>query len=285
MIDQRTTQRKRSRPMRPVSEFKQPIELLFTDIDDTLTIDGRLPAQSYEMLWKLQDQGVQVVPVTGRPAGWCEMIARQWPVLGVIGENGALAFQYQGQKMQRLFAVEESERLRSQKKLQIIQQEILQQVPGAALASDQFTRLFDLAIDFCEDVPALTEAEVKSIVRIFQKHGATAKVSSIHVNGWFGNYNKASMCEQFYQKNFGHALKDNLKTCAFVGDSPNDEPLFAFFENSFAVANIHAFVDQLKSHPRFVATQEGGMGFVEVAHQILSLKSGHQTTISTGTQP
>ncbi|MEM7647419.1 MAG: HAD hydrolase family protein, partial [Pseudomonadota bacterium] len=80
--------------MNPVSEFKNSIKVLFTDIDDTLTTDGRLSSQSYEMLWKLHDSGIDVVPVTGRPAGWCEMIARMWPVLGVVGENGALAFQY-----------------------------------------------------------------------------------------------------------------------------------------------------------------------------------------------
>lgn len=255
--------------MQSLNAFKNRIEVLFTDIDDTLTTEGRLPAQSYEMLWKLHDAGVSVIPVTGRPAGWCEMIARQWPVLGVVGENGALAFQYKNKKMERVFATDENQRQENQIKLEKIQKEVLQNVPGAAVASDQFTRLFDLAIDFCEDVPALTEDDVKKIVSVFQKHGATAKVSSIHVNGWFGNYNKKSMCETFYQSHFQGELANNLATCAFVGDSPNDEPMFEFFENSFAVANIKKFTDDLNHLPAFVADKEGGEGFVEIGQQVL----------------
>ncbi len=255
--------------MQPLSEFHNKLKVLFTDIDDTLTTDGQLPAQSYEMLWKLHDADVAVVPVTGRPAGWCEMIARMWPVLGVIGENGALSFQYKNKKMQRHFSTDEVIRLNNQQKLKKVEEEILSQVPGSALASDQFTRLFDLAIDFCEDVPALPQTSIEKIVDIFEKHGATAKVSSIHVNGWFGEYDKASMCEQFYKANFNQDLKDNLAECGFVGDSPNDEPLFKMFENSFAVANILQFKDQLNHHPKFVCEKKGGEGFVQLGEKIL----------------
>ncbi len=261
--------------MHPLSEFDSSIKVLFTDIDDTLTTDGKLPPQSYEMLWELHNSGIQVVPVTGRPAGWCEMIARQWPVLGVVGENGALAFQYKNKKMHRLFATDDDQRLANQKKLQLIENEVLQKVPGSAVASDQFTRMFDLAIDFCEDVPPLSAKAIQQIVSIFKSHGAVAKVSSIHVNGWFGNYDKRSMCETFYQDNFNSPLKENLKTCCFVGDSPNDEPLFAFFENSFAVANINDFKDQIQSLPKYVATQKGGQGFVEIGQRILKVLKPH----------
>lgn len=255
--------------MKPLNQFNSSIKVLFTDIDDTLTTDGQLPAQSYEMLWKLHDSGIHVVPVTGRPAGWCEMIARMWPVLGVVGENGALSFQYKNKKMHRTFATDETLRIENQKKLQTIRQEVLANVPGSAVASDQFTRLFDLAIDFCEDVPALSKDQINEIVSIFKKHGATAKVSSIHVNGWFGDYDKKSMCEIFYQENFGSKLADSLGQVAFAGDSPNDEPMFGFFENSFAVSNILEFKDQLTHLPTYVSKGHGGEGFVEIADVIL----------------
>ena len=247
------------------------MKILFTDIDDTLTIDGQLPAQSYEMLWKLSDAGIDIIPVTGRPAGWCEMIARMWPVLGVVGENGALSFQYKNKKMNRYFLVEERQRVENRHKLDTIAQEIFKEVPGAALASDQFTRLFDLAIDFCEDVPALSDSDVKKIVSVFQKHGATAKVSSIHVNGWFGDYDKRKMCEVFYEKNFHQTLASNQQKAAFIGDSPNDEPLFQFFENSVAVANILKFEKDLKHKPAFVCSKKGGLGFVEFGYKLLEL--------------
>ena len=258
--------------MQPLSQFKGSIKVLFTDIDDTLTWQGQLPPQSYEMLWKLQESGIQIVPVTGRPAGWCEMIARMWHVSGVVGENGAFYFQYLNKKMTRVFGVKEEERIKNQQKLQKIKTEILEKIEGTAVASDQFTRLFDLAIDFCEDVEPLGPKQVDQIVGIFKRHGATAKVSSIHVNGWFGNYDKRSMCEVYYQNNFGKSLANSLNDVAFVGDSPNDEPLFDFFENSFAVANILNFKDQLKSPPKFVAPSVGAKGFVEVAKLLLKNK-------------
>lgn len=256
--------------MKSLAQFQSKIKYLFTDIDDTLTVDGHLPAESYGKLWELNQRGVAVIPVTGRPAGWCEMIARMWPVLAVIGENGALTFQYKNKSMDRLYAVEENLRKENQKKLKIIEKEILEKVPGSALASDQFTRLFDLAIDFCEDVPPLSKESVQKIVDIFHSHGATAKVSSIHVNGWFGDYDKKSMCENFFINETGHSLKDHMQECAFIGDSPNDEPLFDFFENSVAVANILNFKDQLKSPPQYVTEKEGAYGFVELANQILT---------------
>lgn len=256
--------------MKPINDFSQPIQILFTDIDDTLTWQGQLPSESYEMLWRLHKHGIHIIPVTGRPAGWCEMISRMWPVRAVIGENGAFYFQYADKKMQRTFAIEEKTRQKNKQKLIQIKQQILKDVPGAALASDQFTRLFDLAIDFCEDVASLGESEVQKITQIFKDHGATAKVSSIHVNGWFGDYDKKSMCETFYQNEFGKNLSQNLNEVAFIGDSLNDEPLFGFFENSVAVANILKFKDQLQSLPTYVTEQEGAMGFVEFGERLLS---------------
>ncbi len=258
--------------MKSLLNFKQKIKVLFTDIDDTLTSDGKLTSQAYEMLWKLSDHGIHIVPVTGRPAGWCEMIARFWPVKAVIGENGAFYFHYDNHTMKRFFLIEETKRIENQKKLKLIETEVLSTVKGSALASDQFTRLFDLAIDFCEDVKRLSPQDISRIVSVFEKHGATAKVSSIHVNGWFGSYDKKPMCEVFYKNFYGQNLKDHQEECAFIGDSPNDEPLFGFFNNSFAVANILDFKDQLKSKPQYVTSSPAGKGFVEFGQHLLTLK-------------
>lgn len=252
------------------------------------------------MLWNLANRGVEVIPVTGRPAGWCEMIARLWPVRGVIGENGAFYFSMGSSggssarpsvkpsvkskaslnespkrplPMTRHFMLDESRRLENEKRLEAIKSQVLAQVPGAAVASDQFTRLFDLAIDFCEDVPPLEPSDVKKIVDIFNTHGATAKISSIHVNGWFGDYDKRSMCEIFFRNELGKELSDSQDRVAFVGDSPNDEPLFGFFKNSFGVRNIEPFLNELKTPPRFLLEKPGGQGFCQLAQKILELKS------------
>ena len=171
--------------------------------------------------------------------------------------------------MHRWFSV--TSHSENRKKLDLIQTEVLQKIPGAALASDQFCRLMDLAIDFCEDVPPLTPSAVDEIVRLFQSHGAQAKVSSIHVNGWFGNYNKLSTAFQFLKDNYQLSEEDALKKCIFIGDSPNDEPLFEKFPHSFGVANINAFASKMKSLPTYVASQNGGDGFTEIAQHILGI--------------
>lgn len=253
-------------------ENLKSVQFLFTDIDDTLTESGQLHADAYAALWNLKNNGIQVIPVTGRPAGWCEMIARMWPVIGVVGENGAFYFRYHNQKMKRYFQIDEIKQNESNIKLKKIAQEVLQKIPGTALASDQFCRMMDVAIDFCEDVPALSKNDVQKIVKIFESHGATAKVSSIHVNAWFGSYDKLSMCKQFVQNELQLNLETQQELFAFSGDSPNDEPMFAYFQQSFAVANIQNFINILKHKPKFVASKEAGSGFVQIAECLLNSK-------------
>jgi HAD superfamily hydrolase (TIGR01484 family) len=256
--------------MKKLEKFVNPgLRFVFTDIDDTLTENGLLTASAFKSLWSLQTRGINVVPVTGRPAGWCELIARQWPVAGVIGENGGFYFRYTNRQMKRHFFNDASTRLDNNRKLEKIRAEVLSLVPGSAIASDQFCRMMDLAIDYCEDVPPLRDVDVQKIVDIFTKYGAQAKVSSIHVNGWFGDYDKLSMCRTFCEKEFQFDLTTENKYAAFAGDSPNDEPMFEFFNNSFGVANVERFASTMKHLPKFVAPSTGGDGFAEIAAQIL----------------
>lgn len=208
------------------------------------------------------------------------MIARVWPVSGIIGENGGFYFRYHNKKMHRHFFFNENIQLQNRAKLEVIRKEVLQKIPGCDIASDQFCRLMDLAVDFCEDVPALPKAQIDQIVDIFKAHGATAKVSSIHVNGWFGNYDKVSMAQTFLQNEFQLTPEQIKNHCAFSGDSPNDEPMFAFFPHSFAVANLTKFENQIKNFPTYIASQNGGLGFVEIANTILknnAMNNGNKT--------
>lgn len=261
--------------MRKLSDFKNSaIRVVLTDIDGTLTNHGRLPPDSYSALWKLFEAGMKVIPVTGRPAGWCELIARLWPVHGVVGENGAFYFiNREGQGMKRFFTRDKAQRKKDREKLRAVRKEVFEKVKGAGLASDQFARLFDLAIDFSEDVKPLAEKEIDKIVEIFEKHGAQAKVSNIHVNGWFGEHDKVSTCKLYLKKEFGMDEMEMKNHCIFVGDSPNDEPMFEFFPNSFAVSNIKEFLPRLKYKPGFIADRPEGAGFSQVAERVLSLNS------------
>ena len=69
---------------------------VFTDIDETVSTAGHLTAEAYGALAALHKAGLLVVPVTGRPAGWCDHIARFWPVDAVVGENGAFWMWHDG---------------------------------------------------------------------------------------------------------------------------------------------------------------------------------------------
>lgn len=255
--------------MNPLKHFKsRPFKILFTDIDGTLTEGGRLPSSSYAALWELANQGTQVVPVTGRPAGWCDLIARFWPVHGVIGENGALVYRYDGRRMHRHELQTSSQRKDQRSKFKQIVAAVRTEVPGARVAADQFCRRFDLAIDFAEDVSPLPPTQIQKIKKIFVDHGAQAKVSNIHVNGWYGDYDKLSTCQWYCRQWFKWELADHLDEVAFVGDSPNDEPMFAYFKWSFAVANVRAFIEQMKAHPRYVTEAPEAAGFAELVEKL-----------------
>lgn len=258
--------------LQPLNQLKtSTIKYVFTDIDDTLTRNGLLEKESYNALWLLSAAGIKVVPVTGRPAGWCELIARQWPVDGVIGENGGLYFRYHSSQMKRFFWQDEKTREANRKTLNLVWDEIHRTIPRATQASDQFSRLLDLAIDICEDIkPPLSKQEIQTICRIFESHGAHTKLSSIHINGWVGAFDKKTMCCEFLKKEHGLDPEQSMAQLLFVGDSPNDEPLFAFFNNSVGVANVKDFSEHIKKWPKFVTTQDRGRGFAELAQVLLA---------------
>lgn len=250
------------------------ITVVFADIDDTLTNDGRLPACAYDALERLTGAGIAVAPITGRPAGWCDMIARVWPVAGVVGENGAFYFSYDlsARRMRRVFAVEAAQRAEDRKRLARVRERILAEVPGAAVSADQLYREADLAIDFCEDVPALPMAEVDRIKDIFETEGAVAKVSSIHVNGWYGQYDKLTMTRRFASEVLDVDIDRHREQIVFVGDSPNDAPMFGFFPHACGVANVLRFRGRIDAEPAYVASSDGGQGFVEIADRILGAR-------------
>jgi HAD superfamily hydrolase (TIGR01484 family) len=247
---------------------------VFFDIDDTFTSRGKIESRAFHALWLARDAGLKLVPVTGRPAGWCDHIARMWPVDGVVGENGAFYFWYDegAGKLKKRFIYTEEARKENRNRLKALKKEILESVPGTALASDQGYRETDLAIDYCEDVPPLTQEDVERICAIFRKHGATCKVSSIHVNGWFGDYSKLEMTKTFVRERWGLDLDRVLERFLFCGDSPNDEPMFAYFPYAAGVRNILRFADRMKHLPVFLADHEGGAGFAEIIETVLHHK-------------
>jgi hypothetical protein len=252
----------------------QSIRGVLFDIDDTVTTDGRLEAVAYSAIERLHQAGLVTIPITGRPAGWCDMIARFWPVDGVVGENGAFYFAYDKDlaQMLRVYVRSEEQRKQDQTKLAVLKAKILKGVPGSAISSDQAYREVDLAVDFCEDVSPLSTESVLKIRKIFEEDGAVAKTSSIHVNGWFGSHDKLSTCQLFVSNLLGFELSQIREEFIFVGDSPNDEPMFQYFPNAVGVANVQNFKDQLQYLPTWLTKKEGGHGFVEFVDHLLKHK-------------
>jgi HAD superfamily hydrolase (TIGR01484 family) len=260
----------------PIAEipagFCRDLRYVFTDLDDTLTASGQLPPETYAMLWRLHRAGIRVVIVTGRPAGWCDHLARMWPVDGVVGENGAFFFAYERdrRRMDRRYLLSVEERAEGQRRLARVRERALAEVPGCAVAADQPYRIADLAIDFSEDVPPLPMDAVRRIAAIAREEGATAKISSIHVNCWYGDFDKVA-CVRFYLRERAGLDWDAGRSHAlFAGDSPNDEPMFAGMDVSIGVANLTRYLDDMTHLPTYLTRAEAAAGFCEAGEIILA---------------
>ncbi len=250
-------------------QVAQKVTYLLFDIDDTLTTGGKLTQKAYSALWEAKEAGLILVPITGRPAGWCDMIVRQWPVDGVVGENGALAFWEEGGLLKELLhplAVSNREPT-----LETIQKRVFNEIPHSRLAKDQFSRLFDIAFDFAEEEPRLSLGVANQIKTICEEEGAIAKISSIHVNTWLGDYSKLEMTQLFLNHRYGYNDELEREKVLFFGDSPNDEPMFAHF-TSVGVANITNYSDYIEVWPKYFTSLEGGEGFAEGVQRLLTLR-------------
>jgi len=258
------------------------VKAVLCDIDDTITTEGVLTAHAYQAMENLDRSGVLVIPITGRPAGWCDHIARMWPVAAVVGENGAFYMKYDriNRKMHQHFWTSPEQRKKNRQVLDELALHILNSVPGCALASDQPYRIADLAIDFCEDVPALDEASINKIVELFNAAGAQAKVSSIHVNGWFGHYDKLTMTQTLLEREWPDLKENQQSKVVFIGDSANDAPMFGHFDLSVGVANVRSQIHRITTPPKFICTNKSGEGFAELADYLIQARKPADPTDS-----
>jgi HAD superfamily hydrolase (TIGR01484 family) len=256
------------------SEICKNLRGIFCDLDDTLTNAGKLFDVSYSALWQAYRAGMRIVVITGRPAGWVDHIARMWPVNAVVGENGAFYFWMEEGKMHRYFVQDAAKRKEGRERLARLAEKILKEMPQAAIAADQGYRESDLAIDHCEDIPPLGAQGIEKIVRMFKEEGAQVKISSIHVNGWFGSFDKLTTCRNLLENHWHEKSAETLASYLYCGDSPNDEPMFAAFPHSVGVANIAQWLSYMKSHPAYKTSLPGGEGFAELINCILQKRNG-----------
>jgi HAD superfamily hydrolase (TIGR01484 family) len=259
--------------MKALSELtphKSTIKGVCFDIDDTFSSHGKITSDAFDSLWKLKISGYALIPVTGRPAGWCDHIARFWPVDGVVGENGAFSFFMHEGRRKRIDTLPKTEADQARQKLKSLRNSIEQAFPGCSFASDQDYREYDLAVDFCEDVAPWPSSEVDRLVSFCETKGAIAKISSIHVNTWFGRYTKIDGIRHFLGSAPPELKLPKFEELLFVGDSPNDEPMFQAFPFSVGVANVKPFLNKIKNPPKYVTTLEAGAGFAELSEFLRS---------------
>lgn len=242
---------------------------IFTDIDDTLTTDGAITHDALQALDDLKAAGLHVVPITGRPVGWSEPFAQSWPVDAIVAENGAVALVHQdGQPLRKLYQQDPNTREINFARMQQVLARIEREVPGARRAQDSAGRETDIAIDHSE-FTQLPQPQIDAVVRLMQSEGMTATVSSIHINGWYGDHDKFAGACWIVRQLWGRDLHAELHRWVYVGDSTNDQVMFQYFAQSVGVANIRRFEAQLTHPPRYITPGERGTGFAELATHLL----------------
>lgn len=244
---------------------------VLTDIDDTLTRDGAIEPAARQALSDLRAAGVPVVAITGRPMGWSELFVRDGALPVIVAENGAVALFRLGGELCIEYAQDAATRSANSTKLREVAQRIVREVPAATLARDSAGRVTDIAVDHSE-FAQLDAGTIERVVALMHGAGMNATVSSIHINGWFGAHTKLSGARWIVQRLFGRDLDAELARWAYVGDSTNDQEMFAHFPLSIGVANLMRFADQLRVWPTYLTRGERGAGFAEVAAALIAAR-------------
>jgi HAD superfamily hydrolase (TIGR01484 family) len=241
---------------------------VLTDIDDTLTTEGAITADALDALGRLRSAGLHVIPVTGRPVGWSQPFAASWPVDAIVAENGAVAVLREHGALRKIYQQPAAERAANHARMQQVAQRILREMPDAQLAQDSAGRECDIAVDHSE-FTHLPPDRIAKVVEIMRSEGMNATVSSIHINGWYGEHDKLSGARWIVRELFGRDLDAEIGRWVYVGDSTNDVLMFEHFPHSVGVANIRRFEAQLSHPPKYVTRGERGAGFAEVAAAVL----------------
>ncbi|MCV2369561.1 HAD-IIB family hydrolase [Roseateles oligotrophus] len=251
-------------------EHLRSLRGVLTDIDDTLTAEGSIAPAALAALQALNEAGLPVIAITGRPSGWSEPFALAWPVRAIVAENGAVMLRREAAELRLDFSQDEPTRSANFARLRACAADVLRRVPGACLATDSAGRLTDIAVDHSE-FARLDETQIEAVCAVMREHGLVATVSSIHINGWIGEHNKWTAAQWAVQSLLGEVFEPGR--WLYIGDSTNDQQMFERMPLSIGVANIARFLPALQHLPSYVTEAERGDGFAEVAKAILGAKN------------
>ncbi|MGK3967910.1 HAD hydrolase family protein [Sorangium sp. So ce118] len=256
------------------------------DLDDTVLDHGALTEAAYGALFRLREAGLALIACTGRPAGWGEVIQRQWPIDATIAENGAVALVREqagpsadprggvapsAGRIAALDGLDRGARQARRAELIALADDMVRRFPAAALADDNDQRVTDVTIDIGEHRRVPPE-DVQRMRAELREMGVRTLLSSVHLHLTRDPSDKATGAVRLLSTRFGEDPTRARYRYAFVGDSGNDGVAFAAFALTFGVANVRAHLGKLSVPPRFVASLPMGRGFVEIAHRVAELR-------------
>jgi HAD superfamily hydrolase (TIGR01484 family) len=238
------------------------------DLDDTLLDHGRLHEATYSALFRLLEAGLDLYGVTGRPAGWADVLARLFPVRAVVAENGALVCARRGERVLLLDSVDAGTRRERTQRLDELVRRFAERFTDFEPADDVRARVSDRTFDIGEyrQVGARRVAEASTYLR---EAGARVFVSSVHLHVTFDYADKASGAVRLLAEDSGLDATAVRHAYAYLGDSENDAPCFAAFALSIGVANLRG---RATLEPRYITSQPMGAGVAEAVRVILSLR-------------
>ncbi len=216
--------------------------LYFSDFDGTLTTDGRLTREFFEIMELIEKKNQQLIIVSGRSLSWGHFFLTHFPLKACIMEGGGVIL-YLNEKGEII-----QEPLVSQAEIQGLADftaKLTKQFPHIPLSADSFGRLTDRAIEFHQ----MDHKWIDDVMKFMDENKINYSKSNVHINFWVGDISKYRGVVKFMQK-FHPVLKE--EECWFFGDAPNDQSMFELFHNSVGVSNIEHCLDRLNHKPRII---------------------------------
>jgi HAD superfamily hydrolase (TIGR01484 family) len=255
--------------MRPItaidSREAQKLSGLLFDLDDTLLDHGRLREEAYAALFRLREAGLELYVVTGRPAGWAEVLARMFPIQGAVSENGGIFVVPSERDVRLIDPLPQAERAHRRARLTELVALMQEALPDLVPASDVGARLSDFTFDIGE-TRELDADRVARARALAEHHGASTLVSSVHLHVGFDRADKAAGAVALLGQLGRGDASSLLSRYAFIGDSENDAACFAAFRTTIAVANLRG---RPTVAPRYLTSASYGAGFAEAARVLI----------------
>lgn len=266
-------------------EDVRPLAGIVFDLDDTVLDHGALTEAAYGALFRLREAGLILIACTGRPAGWGEVIQRQWPIDATVVENGAIALVRERLgptpvrpsetaggtgRVVTLDTLDREARRARRAELLAIAIDVVGRFPTAMLADDNDQRITDVTIDIGEHRRVPVD-EVQRMRAELRERGVRTLLSSVHLHLTRDTSDKATGAVHLLSERFAEDPTRARRRYAFVGDSGNDGAAFAAFTLTFGVANVRPHLGRMSIPPRFIASSPMGRGFAEIARQIVEL--------------